>query len=227
MKKSEFLAIIPARGGSKGIPYKNIKEFCGKPLITHILATAQQSRVLGRIVVSTEDPQIRRVAEGMGVEVIERPMELAEDTVPTLPVLLHAVEVLASTSNYRPDHVVLLYATSPLLSTATLDRALRDYLSSKADSCVGVVESYDKFWQKKGIYGELLYPPKRLNRQQMKPLYRESGSLYVVQTDLLMANKTLFGGRSHLAIIPLSECVDIDTPEDFLYAENLYRQKKP
>ena len=225
MKKPDILAIIPARGGSKEIPHKNIKEFASKPLIAHILATAQKSNMITRVVVSTEDTKIAAVVRSYGIELIKRPAELAFDHVPTVPVLVHALEYLQKKENYSPDHVVLLYATSPLLRVESLDKSLRDYLASGADSGVGVVESYDKFWKKTQKYGKILYPKKRANRQQTKPIYRESGSLYIVRAPLLAEKHTLFGKNTHLALLNHDECVDIDTMSDFKYAEFLYSQR--
>jgi len=128
------VAIIPARGGSKGIPRKNIKELCEKPLITYIIETALRVEELDRVIVSTEDKEIAEVAKKCGAEVpFMRPEELARDETPTLPVLQHAVKYLEEKENYKPDIVVLLYATSPLLKHERVSegKGIRGYKNAK------------------------------------------------------------------------------------------------
>ena len=115
------LIVIPVRGGSKGVPRKNLRDVGGKPLVVW---TIEQALAVdgARVVVSTEDPELARVAAGAGAEVIDRPVELAQDTTPTEPVILHAMDVLAAQGS-EPEHVVLLQATSPVRRPGTIARA--------------------------------------------------------------------------------------------------------
>jgi len=119
--KPEILAIIPVRGGSKGIPRKNIKPIAGKPLLTWTIEEAQKSRYISRLIVSTEDREIAEVARGTGVEVIGRPMELAEDATPMPPVFLHAIDTLWQKEKYSPDIVLTLQVTCPLRKVKHID----------------------------------------------------------------------------------------------------------
>jgi CMP-N-acetylneuraminic acid synthetase len=120
------IAIIPARGGSKTIPRKNIKNFAGRPLISHIIETALKVNELDRVIVSTEDKEIAEIAKKFGAEVpFLRPNELAQDQTPTLPVLIHAVNYLEEEEGYTPHLVVLVYATSPLLKPESIATAIQ------------------------------------------------------------------------------------------------------
>src|SRR3989344_1132419 len=122
-KKKKILAIIPARGGSKGIPGKNIKLLAGKPLIAHSIEAARNSRFINRVIVSTDDEHIANAARKYGAEIIMRPKELAEDKTPMDPVLQHAVEFLEK-ENYIPEAVMLLQPTSPLRTTEHINEAI-------------------------------------------------------------------------------------------------------
>ena len=126
----EILAIIPARGGSKGIPHKNIKELCGHPLIYYSIKAGQDSKYVTRTVLSTEDELIKQKAIECGCEVIDRPMELAQDTTMTVPVMMHVLDELEKNENYIPDAVVLLQPTSPLRNAEKLDKFIKFYLDN-------------------------------------------------------------------------------------------------
>ena len=119
----EILAIIPVRGGSKGIPGKNIKELAGKPLVAYSIDAAHNSKYVTRTVVSTESPEIKKIVSALGAEVVDRPLELAQDETKTAPVLLQVVEYLEQKEGYKPDIVVLLQATCPLRNEKELDEA--------------------------------------------------------------------------------------------------------
>ena len=126
----EILAIIPVRGGSKGIPGKNIKLLAGRSLLSYTIDAALKSKYIKRTVVSTEDSNIKNIAQSLGVEVLDRPIELAQDETKTAPVLLHVVEELEK-ENYKPDVTILLQATCPLRNAKELDEAIELFLQKQ------------------------------------------------------------------------------------------------
>ena len=221
------VAIIPARGGSKGIPRKNIKELCGKPLITYIIETALRVRELDRVIVSTEDKEIAEVARKYGAEVpFMRPEELARDETPTLPVLQHAVKYLEEKENYKPDIVVLLYATSPLLKHEKVSEAIKLLKARGFDSVLSVVEDRGHYWIKRGEDYERLYPKVLKNRQFTEPLLKENGAIYLCKRDLLMKENTMVGGKIGFLKMQKEESIDIDEPLDFEIAEFFMRRRE-
>jgi len=221
------VAIIPARGGSKGIPRKNIKELCGKPLITYIIETALRVRELDRVIVSTEDKEIAEVAKKCGAEVpFMRPEELARDETPTLPVLQHAVKYLEEKENYKPDIIVLLYATSPLLKHERVSEAIKLLKARGFDSVLSVVEDRGHYWIKRGEDYERLYPKVLKNRQFTEPLFKENGAIYVCKRDLLMKENTMVGGKIGFLKMQKEESIDIDEPLDFEIAEFFMRRRE-
>jgi len=222
----EFLAIIPARGGSKGIPGKNIKLLKGKPLIYHTIKAALGSKYISRVILSTEDEKIAAVAKDCGAEVLERPVELAQDETKTAPVLIDAVEKLAQTG-YHPDVVVLLQATCPLRDARKLDEAIELFINNpECDSVfsakkVGLTHA---LWRKNhdgtitGLY-DYRNRPRRQDLNKHFDLMRETGETYIIKTDVLMKVKDFIGEKPLLHIVETS--IDIDTEEDFKKAEEL------
>ena len=221
----KIVAIIPARGGSKGIPRKNIKELCGKPLITYIIETALRVEELDKVIVSTEDKEIAEVAKKCGAEVpFMRPEELARDETPTLPVLQHAVKYLEEKENYKPDIIVLLYATSPLLKHERVSEAIKLLKARGFDSVLSVVEDRGHYWIKRGEDYERLYPKVLKNRQFTEPLLKENGAIYLCKRDLLMEENTMVGGKIGFLKMQKEESIDIDEPLDFEIAEFFMRR---
>ena len=222
-----IVAIIPARGGSKGIPRKNIKELCGKPLIAYITETALKVKELDRVIVSTEDKEIAEVAQKWGAEVpFLRPKELAGDETPTLPVLKHAVKYLAEEENYKPGIVVLLYATSPLLRAERVSEAIRMLKEGGFDSVLSVVVDRGHYWIETNKGYERLYPKILENRQYILPLLKENGAIYVCKRELLMVKNTVVGGKIGFLKMQKKENVDIDDPIDFEIAEFFMRTRE-
>jgi len=221
----KIVAIIPARGGSKGIPRKNIKELCGKPLIAYIIETALRVEELDRVIVSTEDKEIAEVAKKCGAEVpFMRPEELARDETPTLPVLQHAVKYLEEKENYKPDIIVLLYATSPLLKHERVSEAIKLLKARGFDSVLSVVEDRGHYWIKRGEDYERLYPKVLKNRQFTEPLLKENGAIYLCKRDLLMEENTMVGGKIGFLKMQKEESIDIDEPLDFEITEFFMRR---
>jgi len=221
----KIVAIIPARGGSKGIPRKNIKTFCGKPLISYIINSALNVKDIGRVMVSTEDEEIAEVVKKYGAEVIKRPESLAKDEVPTLPVLQHAVKYLEENENYIPDVIVLLYATSPLLKANRISEAIKFLKEKNFDSVMSVVEDKGHFWIENNGKYKRLYPKVPKNRQYTEPLFRENGAIYVCKRNLLMERGEIVGGKVGFLKMRREETIDIDEPLDFEIAEFLMRRQ--
>ncbi len=221
--KKKIIAIIPARGGSKGVPRKNIKLLAGHPMISYIIASVKKVKGIDRVIVSTEDKEIAEVAKKCGAEVpFMRPMELATDEVATLPVLQHAVKELKRKEGYSPDYVLLVYPTSPLLKTERIQQAVDLALANDADSVVS--GTYDKghFWvEVEGGY-ERLYPRKLENRQMSKPLFKENGAIYLTRASILM--RQVVADKLLPLIMDQNENIDIDYPEDFNRAEEMLRK---
>lgn len=224
-----ILAVIPARGGSKGIPRKNIRDLGGKPMIAWTIEQALAVPDL-RVAVSTEDEEITSVAREYGAWVIERPDELAQDLTPTEPVVLHAIE--ACTEEFeRPEAVMLLQATSPVRRPGTLARAVEEFRSSGKDALVGVVPCPPFIWSTVGGTAKAHWDwENRLRRQDMTEAdlrYRETGSVYVTKTEIYERLNNRMGGDIGLFIMDDDEGIDIDTTFDFdLAADTLARFAK-
>ena len=216
----KIVAIIPARGGSKGIPRKNVKELCEKPLIAYIIETALKVKELDRVIVSTEDKEIAEVAKEYSADVpFMRPEELTRDETPTLPVLQHAVKYLEDKENYKPDIVVLLYATSPLLKHERVSEAIKMLKEGEFDSILSVVEDRGHYWIEKNGKHARLYPKAPKNRQFERPLFKETGAIYLCSRELLMEENTMVGGKIGFLKMEKAETIDIDEPLDFEIAE--------
>ncbi|AMS06109.1 acylneuraminate cytidylyltransferase family protein [Acidipropionibacterium acidipropionici] len=214
------LALIPARGGSKGIPRKNLKPLAGRPLIVWTIEQALVTPGLD-VCVSTEDVEIAEVARSAGAAVIDRPAELAADTTATEPVVEHAIAELTA-QGARPDQVMLLQATSPVRLPGTMTRALSEFAGSGADSMVGVVPEPIFIWQKEPRVRALYPVTNRPRRQDMTPdqlRYRETGSLYLTRTEIYEQAHNRLGGRIELFVMDPVEGTDIDAPHDFALAE--------
>lgn len=233
----KILGIIPARGGSKSIPRKNIKDLAGKPLIAWTIETAKTARVLDRVVLTTDDEEIADAGRQYGAEVpFLRPKELAEDTTPTLPVLQHAVLWLKDNENYFPDAVMLLQPTSPLRQPFHIQEAIKFFNDSGADSLVSVVETpghFSPYWAvvedasgwAKLFTGDPIR--KRIPRRQAFPqkTYAHNGAIYLFKTELLFhpTEPSLYGDKVKLYPMDSKFSVNIDHPEDWALAEWMIR----
>jgi len=225
--KLKIISIIPARGGSKSIPRKNIKLLAGKPLLAYSIEQSLNSKLVDRTIVSTDDKEIADIAKKYGAEVIERPAELATDTARTEPVLQHVVNLLESKGEHI-DIIVLLQPTSPLREKEDIDNAINTLLKIKADSLVSVYDFYPYFlWDKKGDIGiPTNYDPQHRPIKQEKKFYRENGSIYVIKRDILMKQNCRLGGKIALYIMNESSSMDIDTEFDFWIIEQFIRKRK-
>lgn len=223
------LAIIPARGKSKGIPRKNIRDLEGKPLIAYTIDAAQRSESLDRIIVSTDDDEIRRISEGFGAEVIRRPPELGEDRSPTIDTILHVLDALEK-DGYRPDDVMLLQPTSPLRTKTDIANATRLYRDSGCDSLISVCEmNHPPYWSL-GIKGQFLVPifPKKMQlarRQDLPKSYLPNGAIFISSPTIVKRSRGFYSGRIVPYIMPSERSLDIDSEMDFEIAEYSLRKQ--
>lgn len=220
----EIVAIIPARGGSKGIPRKNIKQLFGKPLIVWTIEHAKKSRYIGRITVSTEDKEISEISKKYGAEVIERPEELAKDETPTIDVIFHVLRVQAE--NFEPGLVVLLQPTSPLRNAQDIDNAIELFLKNDCESVVSVCEvEHSPYWgfEIENRYLKPIFGGKYLNmrRQDLPKVYTPNGAIYVSTPEILRKYKSFYCSKTIPYIMPPERSVDIDNEIDFMLAELL------
>lgn len=233
----EVLAIIPARGGSKGIPHKNIREFAGYPLIAYSIAAGLQAQNVTRVVVSTDDSEIAEAATRYGGEVpFMRPLALAQDDTVDLPVFEHALKWLRENDDYRPDLVVQLRPTSPLRPTDLVDRAIQLMLEhSEADSARGVVpagQNPHKMWRI-NAEGELIPllkvegidEPYNAPRQMLPPVYWQTGHIDVIRPRVILEKQSMSGDVILPVVIEQSYTVDIDTERDWKRYEWLVREE--
>lgn len=228
-----LLCVIPVRGGSKGIPRKNLKPIAGKPLVAWTIEQALEAkRVLEGVhqvdvVVSTDDMELAEIARTYGAEVpFMRPASLAEDTTATEPVIEHAIEFFASAGK-RPDAVMLLQATSPVRLPGTLERAIRQFATSDSDSMVGVIPIGPFIWaatEPPTAQYEVMARPRRQELTRETFRYRENGSMYITKTEIYEELHNRLGGKMELFMLDEIEGVDIDAPIDFSVAEHQLQQ---
>ena len=228
------LGVITARGGSKGVPRKNIRPLGGKPLLVWTAEAALAARRLDRVVISTDDEEIATVARTSGIEVpFMRPAELATDQAPTLPVLQHAVAWLEEHGD-RFDAICLLQPTNPLRTASMIDACIELFAQSGADSVFTVLPvpaEHNPHWvyfaQPDGaLYlatGEATPIPRR---QELPPAYHREGSIYVVRRDVLMTRATLYGDRVMGYMVSPESSVNIDDAADWERAEALIGRRR-
>jgi len=226
-----IIAIIPARGGSKKLPRKNIRLLNGRPLIYYTIKAAQKSKYLERIIVSTEDKEIAEIAKKFGAEVINRPRELARDETPTLPVLQHVIRHLEEKEDYRPDVIVILQPTSPLRTPEDIDAAVKKFRETKCDSVVSVCEVEHPIHWMYTLDGDRMKPlmkdGARITRRQDAPMvYRLNGAVYVTRRDTIMKENKVLTDDTRAYIMPAERSIDIDTKLDFKVAEIILRESR-
>lgn len=220
------IAVIPARGGSKGIPGKNLRPLGGKPLIVWTIEAARKSKLVDRVIVSTDDEKIAAVAVRCGAEVVRRPPELARDDSPSEDALRHVIEHFEGGEEISGP-VVFLQATSPFRADDDIDRALTLFRDTGADSLLSVVPSHAFLWEEHGGEARPVSHDyrQRKRRQEMKSQYRENGSIYIFKPALLLSEGRRLGGKVVLYRMSEDAGVDIDSELDFMAAEMLMSRK--
>lgn len=217
------IAVIPARGGSKRIPRKNITPIAGKPLLAWSIQAALDTRHINHVFVSTEDGEIARVARAYGADVIPRPNTLSKDTTGTEPVLIHALDWLWDHAQIVPESLTLLQCTSPLRGGDIIDRAVDTLVTSGCDAVVGVHPTIDYFFSGRVLGDRFLVdydPQNRPRTQDIPPRYRENGSIYVTRTDFLRETGCRMGGDTRAVVMSPIEGIDIDDLHDLQIAQH-------
>jgi N-acylneuraminate cytidylyltransferase len=218
------IAIIPARGGSKGIPRKNIQHLAGKPLLAYSVEASWQTPSISRVTVSTDDPQTAKVAEQYGAQVVWRPARLSGDSATSESALLHVLESLRETESYEPDLVVFLQATSPLRQPDDIENAIKTLSAEGADSLFsacrveGFVWRYAKDDMKPVTY-DLMSRPRRQEAKEV--IWEENGSIYVFRPWVLRKYHSRLGGK--IAVYPMDrlDSFQVDEPDDLILQERL------
>jgi N-acylneuraminate cytidylyltransferase len=210
----KVLAVIPARGGSKGVPRKNIRKVAGKPLIAYTIEAALYSRYLDKIVVSSEDDEILSVAKEWGAEILVRPAELAQDDTPGTEPVLHAIDACPGY-----DYAVLLQPTSPLRTTQDIDAVIDRCIALKALACVSVCEVQENpcwmFTLDNSMKMARLVPgqlPTR--RQDLQTVYLLNGAVYVAEIEWLVLGRSFISEQTVAYVMPVDRSLDIDTEND-------------
>ena len=220
----DIFCIIPARGGSKGVPKKNIRPFLGRPLITHSIDYARQASQVSAVFVSTDDAEISQIARTAGAEIIPRPAELSGDTATTESAITHACQWWQEQGR-NPDIIVLLQATSPLRPAGSLDRALRHFLDHQFDSLLSISPTHRFFWRIKGEEAHAEYDfiqrPRRQDMTREDIRYVENGSIYIFTRKHFEHIGNRLGGKIGYTIFPEAYSPEIDSLNDFLLLENL------
>ena len=226
----KILGLIPARGGSKGVPNKNIKLLGGKPLINYTIEAGLACAEITKLVVSTDSPEIVKISKAAGAEVpFLRPAELATDTSPSIDTVIHAVEFFRKEGN-QFDAVCLLQPTSPFRTAEEVQKAISTFIEKDADSLISVRKvphQFNPHW---------IFEPNADNgflkiatgeseiitrRQELPPAYYRDGSIYLVKTEVLLKKRSLYGERIAFSLSENEAFVNIDTIEDWETAEKL------
>lgn len=239
-KKHKIIALITARGGSKGIPGKNIKNFCGKPLIAWTIEEALKSKMVDRVIVSTDDKKIAKIAKKYGAEVpFMQPKELAQPSSKLEDVLKYAIEWLNKKENYKVSYIVLLLPTNPLRQARHIDEAIKIALKKNPDVVIAASElpaEHNPCWvfEQSKSHPEILINAKGQNikdiphqRQLLPKYYTKNDIVFVINAKNLHGkNPTLWGKKQELYKMSDFYDADINTPEEWILMENKFRRLK-
>ena len=223
-----IVAIIPARAGSKRIPKKNIRDFCGRPMITWPIRAALESGVFEKVIVTTDSEQIAEVARSAGAEVpFMRPPELSDDHTPTAPVVEHALNWLIENER-MPDYACCLYATAPFVRAQFLRQGLEIIREHQAATCFSVTTFPFPIFRGLQLEDDgrvrMIWPEFELTRSQdLVEAYHDAGMFYWLDSQKFLASKKIYADDARPVIIPRHFVQDIDTEEDFLRAELMFK----
>lgn len=219
-----ILAVIPVRGGSKGIPRKNVRLMNGRPLVFYAVKNAKGCEFITDVAVTTDDLEIMHIVSDYGVDVIEREKYLAGDMVTLDPVVYDALLKMERRKRKKYDIVITLQATSPLLNSQTLNNAIKKFIEDDADTCISVVNKPHLAWTKQGGEFVPLYE-ERLNRQQLPSRYSETGAFLISKKECIKEHGRI-GRKVSVFEIHENEAIDIDTYHDWIVCENELRKKR-
>jgi len=218
------IAIIPARGGSKRIPRKNIKEFCGKPMIAYSIEAAQKSGCFEKIVVSTDDESIAKIASSFGADILNRPKELADDFTPTIPVIAHAIKALGLE---KASSVCCIYATAPFVQAKFIKEAQKKLFTCKASYCFSATSFAYPIQRAIKLQDDkvsMFYPEHFKTRSQdLEEAYHDAGQFYFGTPQAWLEEKVIFDKHSTIIKLPRYLVQDIDNLEDWKKAELMYK----
>lgn len=219
----QAVAIIPARGGSKGVPGKNVAPVGGVPLVGRAILAALAAPSIGAVYVSTDDEEIAAVARQYGASVIDRPASLATDTATSEDALLHALQEIEAATGTVPTASAFLQATSPFIDSAALERATQRVISGADDVVFSAFETYAFLWRQgdngaEGVNHDHSFRPRRQDRE---PHFQETGAFYVMRTEGFLQARFRFFGRVGLEAVPEETAVEIDTPDELEVARSL------
>ena len=228
------LAIIPARGGSKGIPRKNIRLLSGKPLITWTIDEAKKSKYIDKTIVSTDSQEIANIAIKYGVEIpFIRPTELAKDETPSSDVIINTLQWFERNQNQKFDLLILLQPTSPLRNSYQIDAALKDFISNPSNKCLVSVKEVEEspYWMKIIDTDHYLknFTLKQNNftrRQDLPKVYILNGAIYIMRTADFMNYKSFNVDNTIPFLMDKKTSIDIDSEEDFVLAEVIVKKEK-
>ena len=220
----KIIAIIPARGGSKGIPMKNLIMLNHKPLLNYTITASLHSKI-NRTIVSTENEEISKTAKQLGAEVVTRPPILATDESQIEPVIEHVLEQLKQ-ENYVPDIILLLQNTSPFRSSEHIDSALNFFMSNDYDSVFSGFTSHNMLWEVNDTCVKPLNynPSKRQNRQDMHNQFIENGAIYITKNNQFKTSNCRISGKIGMYEMPEIFSMDIDTEQDLKKIHNLFKK---
>jgi len=232
--KHKIVTIIPARGGSRGIPRKNAKLLNGKPLVAHTIEAALNSGVIDRVIVSTDDAEIAKIGDRHGAEVVKRPPKLAGDKITLEPVIKHALESLEEKNNYIPDFVACIQPTSVLLKTEIIKKCVDKVMNQGFDSCITAFlpHTYEWKWHStvdkfstEGPFEPEVPVMKRVVRQDLPKTFHENGAFYITKTNLFKKIGHRWGGK--MAIVEMSEedSIQVDNEYQFWLIEQILKER--
>jgi CMP-N-acetylneuraminic acid synthetase len=227
MDEHKIFAIIPARGGSKGLIGKNIKPLNGKPLICHTIGEALESKNLDKVFVSTDAPSIAKISKKCGAEIIDRPDELARDESPTIDAIFHAIDNIKNASD--KDIIILLQPTSPLKNATDIDAALDTFMKTDCDSVISMCKvEHSPYWcfRYEGDKFKPLFGNKglKMRRQELPDVYRPNGAIYITTIKNLYKNNGFYCDKIVPYIMPPERSIDIDEEIDFKLVELLIQE---
>jgi len=229
-----MIAVIPARGGSKGLPGKNIRDFNGKPLIYYTICEAKKAKRIERIIVSTDDPEIADISLSYGADIpFYRPAELATDNALAIDNYIYTIQRMNRDFGQDIQQFVVLQPTSPLRTAADIDQAMNLFQNNDADSVISVVKfSHPPHWAKgideQGRIGSYFKDTEidvNMNRQHYLPAFVPNGAIFVFKTELLLRKHSYYSDRTYAYVMPQERSIDIDTLLDFEYAQLLMKRR--